>query len=97
MKENTEYPINILELGHLRIRRVDSHNYQVDEFKPVQNRKTKEIVEEWCFFGYYSWIESALKGMRNLYIDRKIVDQTPDGLLGLIEEFDKVIRLEVVA
>ena len=49
----------------LRIRKLDGLNLQLEEYRNVVNKKTKEERVEWCWLGYYGDLKSALLGALN--------------------------------
>jgi len=72
---------------NVRIKRNDAHNFTVDVYRNVTNRKTKEVTGRWVLEGYYGTIRQALH-----YIDRKgllIDEQAATTLTGYIEQMEE--------
>ena len=94
-----EYPIEIITLGKLRIVRVDSYNYSLEELKPVQIKDTDKSRDEWVIRGWYGMMRNALIAMKEEAICLKLsesVNSLP--LEGLCKEVDeeliKVLKME---
>lgn len=66
-----KYPVVIITIPPLRLVKSDQYNYEIQEFKEVYNKKTKDSREDWCSYGFFSSIEKSLYCMREEYMTHK--------------------------
>ena len=81
------YPKDILEIESLKIVRSDNLNYELHEYKPVKHKGGPDTYE-WCWMGFYSLIQNALKAMRSEFVIRQSKKPTLEEITRLITLFD---------
>ena len=74
---------------NIRIVRTDEKNLQIEEYRKVINKKTKEERYEWCWLGYYGDLRTAIGGVLKHCL-MSLADEEITTLSQLIERIDEV-------
>lgn len=51
----------------VRIVKMDKYNLQIEEYRPILDKKTKTVKYEWRGMGYYGNLKSAILGVIKHY------------------------------
>lgn len=79
--------------NNLRIRKLDEQCLCVEQYTKSFNKKTKEDVMIWKFYGYYGDIKSAMLGiLKKQLFDTADEEITLKDLTSRIENAEKSIR-----
>jgi hypothetical protein len=73
----------------IRITRLDDKNLQLEEYRKVVNKKTKEERFEWCWLGYYGDLKTAIGGALKYCLALLAKDEIST-LSELIERIDNI-------
>jgi hypothetical protein len=78
----------------VRISRIDKWCLQVEEYRLVVGKKTKEERYDWCWVGYYGSLKSAIGGVLNYCLMSLTDEEIKDckALIEKIERLDKEIK-----
>ena len=79
----------MININNFRIIQLDKYNLTFEEFKEVENVKTKEKSIKWVRVGgYYGNLPSALKGLKEYIVNQKIGDNENVDILKFIDELN---------
>ena len=73
----------------IRITRLDEKNLQLEEYRNVVNKKTKEERFEWCWLGYYGDLKSAINGVLKHCL-MELANENIKTLSELVERIDNI-------
>lgn len=78
----------------IRITRLDEKNLQLEEYRKVINKKSKEERFEWCWKGYYGDLKSAINGVLKYYLMELSTEdiKTLSELVERIDNIDKELK-----
>ena len=81
----------------IRIIRLDEKNLQLEEYRKVINKKTKEERFEWCWLGYYGDLKSAINGVLKHCLMELATEEisTLSELVERIDNIDKELKKAV--
>lgn len=88
----------MIELENIRARKLDTHNFVVEEYKTLtavcdgKNAKKGDTREAWVILGYYGTFRAVLKGFVNKVLERDLaLDKTTQQLSDKLSEVYKRI------
>ena len=63
----------MIDLGKYRIVQIDRYNITYEEYRDVENNKTKETTKKWVRVGgYYSTLQTCIKSLKEYIISQKL-------------------------
>lgn len=74
---------------NIRIVRTDEKNLQIEEYRKVINKKTKEERYEWCWIGYYGDLRTAIGGVLKHCL-MSLANEEISNLKALMQRIDEV-------
>ena len=81
----------MIDLGNYRIIQLDKYNLTFEEFKELENTKTKEKYTKWIRVGgYYGSLEHCIKGLKDYILSQKLQDNECDTPNDIIDYLDRL-------
>ena len=81
----------MIDLGKYRIIQLDRYNLTFEEFKDLENTKTKEKYKKWIRAGgYYGNLQQCIKGLKEYIVANNLLNNESNTPNEIIDYLDRL-------